>query len=247
MKDVLADIFNRSLAPLSSGQHACLRVEQVSAVEDNQTLKAPVGTALIVGVDGQKKEPVAILAVTSPNLSTDTPALLGFLVRRAQAHKAPYFITWTLRDAVLWKTPKPGTPAERSHLEKIRDYEDNYEIAQDAAKQVFDEPVRLRTIAAGQKLLVDLEHLFKDQALELVRIEAIYFVQRLLDAVHELLPMVTDSLHMRFGTDLDLRGKFTAYALSQGIAGNYTDRDFALSIARQIIYRLLGKLSLIHI
>jgi len=242
MKDVLADIFNRSLAPLSSGQHACLRVEQVSAVEDNQTLKAPVGTALIVGVDGQKKEPVAILAVTSPKLSTDTPALLGFLVRRAQAHKAPYFIAWTLRDAVLWKTPKPGTPAERSHLEKIRDYEDNYEIAQDAAKQVFDEPVRLRTIAAGQKLLVDLEHLFKDQALELVRIEATYFVQRLLDAVHELLPMVTDSLHMRFGTDLDLRGKFTAYALSQGIAGNYTDRDFALSIARQIIYRLLGKI-----
>jgi hypothetical protein len=242
MKDVLADIFNRSLAPLSSGQHACLRVEQVSAVEDNQTLKAPVGTALIVGVDGQKKEPVAILAITSPKLSTDTPALLGFLVRRAQAHKAPYFITWTLRDAVLWKTPKPGTPAERSHLEKIRDYEDNYEIAQDAAKQVFDEPVRLRTIAAGQKLLVGLEHLFKDQALELVHIEATYFVQRLLDAVHELLPMVTDSLHMRFGTDLDLRGKFTAYALSQGIAGNYTDRDFALSIARQIIYRLLGKI-----
>jgi len=242
MKDVLADIFKRSLAPLSSGQHACLRVEQVSAVEDNQTLKAPVGTALIVGVDGQKKEPVAILAVTSPKLSADTPALLGFLVRRAQAHKAPYFITWTLRDAVLWKTPKPGTPAERSHLEKIRDYEDNYEIAQDAAKQVFDEPVRLRTIAIGQKLLVDLEHLFKDQALELVRIEATYFVQRLLDVVHELLPMVTDSLHVRFGTDLDLRGKFTAYALSQGIAGNYTDRDFALSIARQIIYRLLGKI-----
>ena len=227
---------------LPSGQHACLRVEQVSPVEDNQTLKAPVGTALIVGVDGQKKEPLAILAVTSPKLSTDTPALLGFLVRRAQAYKAPYFITWTLRDAMLWKTPKPGTPAERSHLEKIRDYEDNYEIAQDADRKVFDETVRLRTIAIGQKLLADLERLFKDQALELVRIEATYFVQRLLDAVHELLPMVTDSLHMRFGTDLELRGKFTAYALSQGIAGNYTERDFALSIARQIIYRLLGKI-----
>ena len=75
MKDVLTDIFNRSLAPLSSGQHACLRVEQVSAVEDNQTLKTPVGTALIVGVDGQRKEPIAILGVTSPKLSANTPAL----------------------------------------------------------------------------------------------------------------------------------------------------------------------------
>jgi hypothetical protein len=242
MKDVLADIFTRSLAPLTGGQHACLRVEQVSPVEDNQTLKAPAGTAFIIGVEGPKQEPIAILAVTSPKLSTETPALLGLLVRRAQAHKAPYFITWTLRSAVIWKTPKLGTPAERSYLEKIRDYEDNYEISLDADKEVFDEPLRLRTIASGQRLLADLEHLFKDKALELVRIEATYFVQRLLDAVHELLPLVTDSLHIRFSADLELRGKFTAYALSQGIAGNYTDRDFALSIARQIIYRLLGKI-----
>jgi len=242
MKSVLADIFTRSLAPLSSGQHECLRVEQINPVEDNQTIKAPIGAALIVGTDSQKKEPLAILAVTSPRLSTDAPALLAFLVRRAQAHKAPYFITWTLRDAVLWRTPKPGTPAERSHLEKIRDYEENYEIGQDADKQVFDEPLRLRTIAVARKLLADLQRLFKDQALELVRIEATYFVQRLIDSVHELLPMVTDSLHMRFGMDLELRARFSQWATAQSIAGSPTDRDFALSIARQIIYRLLGKM-----
>lgn len=242
MKDVLADIFTRSLAPLADDQHACLRMEQVSAVEENQALKVPIGTVLIVGTNGNKKEPLAILAVTSPKLSPDYPALLSFLVRRAHAYKAPYFITWTLRDAVLWKTPKPGTPPERSHLEKIRDYEDNYAIAQDADNQVFDEQIRLRTISFGQKLLVDLERLFKDQALELVRIDATYFVERLIDSVHELLPMVTDSLHMRFETDLDLRTKFKDWAVTQGIAGSYTDRDYSLSIARQIIYRLLGKI-----
>lgn len=242
MKDVLADIFTRSLAPLSNGQHPCLRVEQVTPVEDNQTLKAPIGTALVVGTDGPKKEIIALLGVTSPTLSPDSPSLLAFLIRRAQAHKASYFVTWTLRDAVIWKTPKLGTPAERSHLEKIRDYEDNYAIAQDADRQVFDELIRLRTIDVAQRVLADLERLFRDQALELVRIDATYFVQRLIDAVHELLPIVTDSLHMRLGAEIALRAKFNEWAIKQGISGNYADRDYALSIARQIIYRLLGKI-----
>jgi len=242
MKTVLADIFTRTLAPLADDTHACLRLDQVSAVEDQQSLGAAAGTALILGMDGAKREPLALFCIAAPTLSPDNPGLLTIIVRRAQAHKAPYFVTWTLRDAVLWKTPKPGTPAQRSHLEKIRDYEDNYAIAQDAAAQVFDEQLRLRTIAIGRKILADLESLHKNQALELVRIDATYFVQSLLDAVHALLPLVTDSLHMRFENDLDLRAKFNAWAIAQGIAGDYKDRDYALAIARQIIYRLLGKI-----
>jgi methylase of polypeptide subunit release factors len=242
MKNILSDIFQRTLASLAGETHACLRLDHISPVEDQQSLKAPTGTALILGLDDTKLEPVTLFCITAPTLSPDHSGLLAMIVRRAQAQKAPYFITWTLRDAVLWKTPKPGTPAQRSHLEKIRDYEDNYAIAQDGGNQVFDEPLRLRTIALGQKMLNDVECLFKNQALELVRIDATYFVQSLLDSVHALLPMVTDSLHMRFATDLDLRAKFNVWALTQGIAGDHKDRDYALSIARHIIYRLLGKI-----
>ena len=242
MKSILSDIFQRTLAPLAGETHACLRLDHISPVEDQQSLKAPAGTALIFGLDNTKREPVALFCITSPALSPDHSGLLAMIIRRAQAHKAPYFITWTLRDAVLWKTPKPGTPAQRSHLEKIRNYEDNYAIAQDSGKQVFDEPLRLSTIAFGKKMLNDIECLFKNQALELVRIDATYFVQSLLDSVHALLPMVTDSLHMRFATDFELRAKFNAWAVKQGIAGDHKDRDYALAIARQIIYRLLGKI-----
>ncbi len=242
MKTVLSDIFGRTLAPLADETHACLRLDQLSPVEDQQTLKAPTGTALILGIDDTKREPVALFCIAAPTLSPDYPGLLAMIVRRAQAYKAPYFITWTLRDAVLWKTPKPGTPAQKSHLEKIRDYEDNYAIAQDGCNQVFDESLRLRILERGRMILADVECLFKNQALELVRIDATYFVQSLLDSVHALLPMVTDSLHMRFETDLDLRAKFNAWAITQGIAGDYKDRDYALAIARQIIYRLLGKI-----
>ena len=242
MKSVLSDIIKRILAPLADNNHPSLRLDQFSAVEEHTSLRAPAGTALILGVDGIRAEPVALLAITAPTLSTDDPSLLAMIVRRAQVYKAPYFVTWTLRAAVLWKTPKLGTPAERSHLEKIRDYEDNYAIAQDAGNQVFDEQLKLRIISDGRKILEDIERLFKEEALELVRIDATYFVQRLIDSVHQLLPMVTDSLHMRFETDLSLRTRFNDWALSHNIAGDYKDRNYSLSISRQIIYRLLGKI-----
>ncbi|OGL45207.1 MAG: hypothetical protein A2161_21335, partial [Candidatus Schekmanbacteria bacterium RBG_13_48_7] len=242
MKDVLSDIFTRCLAVIQTGKYNCLSIQNITPIEDNQTLNAPVGTALILGSDDQKKEPLAIIAITSPKLTTDHPGLLALVVRRAQAYKASYFITWTLRDAALWKTPRLGTPTERSYIEKLRDYEDNYEISRDAENQIFCEPVRLRILNIGQNLISDLENLFKNQALELVRIDATYFVQRIIDSVHELLPIVTDSLHMRFSADLDFRSKFTQWAVSHNIAGSPADRDFSLSIARQIIYRLLGKI-----
>jgi len=242
MKKVIYDIFQRTLTSLTKETHACLRLENVSPVEDQQTLKAPAGTALILGLDDKKLEPLALFCITTPSLSTDHPGLLAMIVRRAQAHKAPYFVTWTLRDAVLWRTPKLGTPAQRAHLEKIRDYEDNYAIAQDSGEQIFDESLLLRTIEIGKKILDDLEYIFKNQALELVRIDATYFVQSLLDSIHALLPIITNSLHMRFENDLDLRAKFNVWALAQGIAGDYKDHDYALAIARHSIYRLLGKI-----
>ena len=242
MRTVLTDIFHRTLATLAGDTQTCLRIDQTSPVEDQQSLHAAAGTALILGIEGTKREPIAVFCIAAPALTPDHPGLLAMIVRRAQAHKAPYFVTWTLREAILWKTPKPGTPIQGSHLNKIRDYEDNYSIARDGSAQVFDEQLRLRTIAIGRRMLTDLESLFKNQALELVRIDATYFVQSLLDAVHALLPLVTDSLHVRLEMDLELRAKFNVWALTQGIAGDYRDRDYALAIARHIIYRLLGKI-----
>ena len=74
-----------------------------------------------------------------------------------------------------------------------------------------------------------------------MQIEATYFVGRLLEAVHLLLPMVAASLKARLETDHAFRGEMAVWAVRQGIAGDPRDADFAESIARQIIYRLLGK------
>ncbi len=150
MKNILSDIFQRTLASLGGETHVCLRLDHISPVEDQQSLKAPTGTALILGLDDTKLEPVALFCITAPTLSPDHSGLLAMIVRRAQAHKAPYFITWTLRDAVLWKTPKPGTPAQRSHLtHHVRGRDDGVEIKPSPLDLLYE----LRAHVVGTRVL----------------------------------------------------------------------------------------------
>jgi type I restriction enzyme M protein len=243
MKTVLADIFARFEAEVGQHDFACLRVTQRWPVEDSTALRSPIGSFLVHGVnDDGKTESLVLVAVTPPHLSTGDPALLQFVIRRAQANKTPYFLTWTLRDAVLWRTPKNGAPTDTNSLEKLRDYEDNYDIAPNDAPQLFHEGRRRQLLQTGRRLLDDLKRLHKDQALELVHVDATWFVGRLIESVHELLPLVTDSLHTRLGLEDAMRAKVEKWAVTQGIAGSATDRDFVESITRQIIYRLLGKI-----
>ncbi len=243
MKTVLADLFARFEAEVGQHDFACLRVTQRWPVEDSTALRSPIGSLLVHGVnDDGKTEPLVLVALTPPHLSTGDPALLQFVIRRAQANKAPHILTWTLRGAVLWRTPKHGAPTDANNLEKLRDYEDNYDIAPGNAPHMFHETRRRQLLQTGRRLLDDLKRLHKDQALELVNVDATWFVGRLIESVHELLPLVRDSLHHRLGVEDSLRANVEKWAVTQGIAGSAADREFVESITRQIIYRLLGKI-----
>lgn len=240
MRNTLSELFTRFVAAFPNGENAIVRADQVQAGELAMPARPPVHTVLARARREGKEEPLAIVAMTLPSLSPEDPALLEFVIRRARAHKAPHFVTWTLRDAVLWKTPKPGTPISRDCLEKLRDYPELYEISA-SDERIADEQIKLKVLGRGTALLDDLGRLFRDEALELVQIEATYFVGRLLDAVRRLLPMVSASLLSRLETDHAFRQEMSVWAVRQGIAGDPRDAEFAESIARQIIYRLLGK------
>jgi methylase of polypeptide subunit release factors len=239
VQETVAKLFRRFVEKLPADPNATLRAEKVQPADEASA--APWYTVLICGRHDGSDEPLAVVLMTAPSHAADDTALLEFVARRARAHKAPYFVTWTLRDAILWRTPKPGTPAARDSLEKLRNYPDLYEIGK-AEQGPLDELTQLKVLARGDEILHDLERLLKDEALELVEIDATYFVNRLLDAVQHLLPMVARSLHDRLGGDVIFRDELTAWAVKQAIAGDPADPEFAQSIARQIIYRLLGKM-----
>lgn len=239
--DTVADVVERFVAAFASGDDACLLPERPVAPDATSIARAPFWTVLVRGRHDAQEGPHALVLLTVPSRAADAPEVLDFAVRRARAHKAPYFVTWTLRDAMLWRTPKPGVPVARDALEKLRDYADLFEVPTGDG-QPLTEPVRLRILERGRELLHDLERLLKDQALGLVRIDATYFVGRLLDAVHALLPPVTQSLQLRLEADVPFRNEIAVWAVKQGIAGDTRSADFAESVARQIIYRLLGKI-----
>jgi len=232
-------LFQRFVGKLSVSPDATLYVGKAQPAEADS--KSTWYTVLIHGRHDGTDQPLAVILMTVPSQSPDAPDILEFVVRRARAYKAPYFVTWTLRDAALWRTPKVGTPATRDTMEKLRDYPNLYEIGQ-ADQGPLDEPTQLKVLARGQDILHDLERLLKDEALELVKIDATYFVNRLLDAVRHLLPIVAVSLLDRLANNGTFRGEITGWAIKQGIAGSPGDPEFADSIARQIIYRLLGKM-----
>lgn len=240
MKTVLAELLDRFTQTVAANHGQTLLAQPPQTAEVGGRVKTPVWTVVIHGRRNGKEEPLAVILLTTPAAAPDDPALLDFIIRRARANKAPYFVTWTLRDAILWETPKPGTPAARGSLDKLRDYPDLYEIAQ-SDDAILDEPLKLKILQRGGEILHDLERLLRDEALDLVAIDATYFVGRLLDAVHRLLPLVAESLQVRLQTDHAFRGEIAVWAVRQGIAGDPQDAEFARSIARQIIYRLLGK------
>src|SRR5206468_884813 len=93
MKAVLADLFARFTAEIGQGDFACLQIARKWHVEDSTALREPIGAVLIQGVhDDGKSEPIAVIGLTGPHLTPADPALLQFLVRRAQVSKAPYIL-----------------------------------------------------------------------------------------------------------------------------------------------------------
>ena len=211
-----------------------------SAGELPTPAKPPLHSVLVLGKLAATEEPLALVADDGSLAFSRGPALLEFVVRRAGANKALYFVTWTLRDAILWKTPKAGTPDTRDALEKLRHYADLYEIAA-TDEQITDEQIMLKVLQRRAAILDDMAKPAPRRSLGVSQIDATYFVGRLLEAVHRLLPMVSGSLQFSSETDHAFREELAVWAVKQGIAGDPRDPDFAESIARQIIYRLLGK------
>ncbi len=206
MNATTIELFHRFVAAIPSGPQGCIYAELAQPFDPSVTSKTPFSTVLIKGRHDGSDAPLCLVLMAAPAFSADDAAVLDFAVRRARANKAPYFVTWTLRDAMLWQTPKPGIPAGRDAIQKLRDYPDVFEVAA-ADHGPLTEPVKLEVLKLGGSILYDLERLLKDEALELVRIDATYFVGRLLDAVHHLLPLVSSSLQTRMEADVALRNE----------------------------------------
>lgn len=173
----------------------------------------------------------------TPETAVDDPILLMGATEKAQAMRADYFVTWNMRDAVIWRTPQKGAEATREH--RAYNYTPIYQITCPDDLWVESKKILLRDRA--REILDDLARLHREGHLHQVDIDATFFVKRLKDAVDALGPLMHGSLTVQAGKHPKFREGLFDWAVKQGIA-RFGDEAFYDTVSRQIAYRLLGKI-----
>jgi len=173
----------------------------------------------------------------TPATRNDYPELLKNAVEKARAMHADYFVTWNMRDSVIWRTPHAGE--EVSSQDRVKHYPPLYQI--NAPDDLWVEPNNILLKNRAKEILNDLTRLHQDGHLHQIDIDATYFVGRLKSAVKALYPYMQKSLVDTVGGDSKFKNNLFDWAVKQGIA-NYDDPSFYETVSRQIVYRLLARI-----
>lgn len=193
---------------------------------------------LLLNLVENSSKTFSIIKIISPEVPSDYPALLEQTATFARENKSNYFITWNIKDTILWRTPKKGTAVSREYRMKtyftIQQIPSDKQIIIDASKEIL---LKNRI----KEIIDDLLKLYEDGHLYLVDIDATFFVHRLSHAVEVLWPSIKSSLVTKVSLDVKFKNTLFDWAVKQSIT-NFGDEAFYEIISRQIVYRLIGRI-----
>lgn len=167
----------------------------------------------------------------------DDPELLENAAEKARAMRADFFVTWNMRDAIIWRTPAKGTKVTQEYRSYIYPSIDSVTTPED----LWVESKKILLKERAKQILDDLSLLHRDGHLHQVDTDAVFFVQRLKEAVNILGPYIHQALSQKIGKSSKFRDGLFDWAVKQGIQ-NYGDEAFYETISRQLAYRVLGKI-----
>ena len=197
-------------------------------------------TTVVGGVQGavlSVDSPLAVVGICSPANAVDASSLTELLALKARAYRAPFFVSWNLRDAAIWKTPPKGVPPSKEG--PLKHYPTTFAVA--IAPETLAAHVRIELQQQAQTILRDLFTLHRDGQLDLVIPDATFFTQRLTRAVEVLKPHLKEALSFELRRKPQLAQELERWAIDQGIPADLRSDDFLEAITRQAVYRLLGK------
>ena len=216
MKETVAKLF-QVCRKLLRFYNATLRAEKVQPADGTSAAPRQDGFRVDGRHDGSDG-PLAVVLMTVPTRAAHDSAILEFVVRRARAYKAPYFVTWMLSpcDPLV----QPQSPARQPPTRRSSATTRPFMKIGEAAKVRSTNRRNWRFSPAGNEIMHDLERLLKDEALQLVQ------VPPPTASVQHLLP-TTHVLHDRLGSDVTFRDELIAWAVKQAIAGDSAHQEFA--------------------
>jgi type I restriction enzyme M protein len=170
----------------------------------------------------------------------DTPATdqstLDLAAKKARAVDANYFITWNMRDAALWRTPK-GIRHSVAEWNRIKSYSALIKIS--SLEDLWDKHKQPFLQDRAREIIDDLNQLYQEGHLTQIEPDTTYFVARLTDAVQTIQPLIEQALIVQVGKSFKYRNALYGWAVTQGIPN--IDDTFHEMVSRQIAYRLLGR------
>jgi len=189
----------------------------------------------------QAQQGICGLELKTPTTPVDHQELLENAAEKARAMKADFFVTWNMRDTVIWRTPPDGNPVSREH--RVRTYRSIFQVTK--VEDLWDRFKSGLLEYRASEVLDDLATLFHEGHLHLVETDSTFFVKLLADTAKELRPYIQESLAVLASKDSRFRATLQEWAIKQCMT-NYGDPAFEETVARQIVYRLLGKIIFYH-
>lgn len=185
-----------------------------------------------------KDKPFCVINIFSPSVPPDHPTYLEKAHNEGSTLNSVYFITWNLRDTILWRRPKKGISVSREC--RLKNYFAIQQIPT-VRNPVINPSIEILLKQRVEEILQDLKTLSEVGHLYAVDIDASFFVHRLHQAVEKMSPLLKKSLSTQLYLKPQFKKDIYTWAVKQGIA-NYEEEEFLEALSRQIVYRLLGKI-----
>jgi len=190
---------------------------------------------LVIWVNLRARQAFANFEFKTPSIAADDPDLFKNALENARGLNTQYFLTFNLCAAYLWKTPHPGQEISVSQHRKI--WRPDCQISSEDDFQNANVQAHIKEKL--REMILDLVQLYKDGSLFKQQPD-IFFVNKITHAAQQLFPHLKDILSEKF-SEREFRNKLNQWATEQGIV-NFGDEASFEILARQMAYRLLGKI-----
>ncbi len=174
----------------------------------------------------------------TPATPVDDHELLSNAAEKARAMHADYFVTWNMRDAVIWRTPLWTEEVSRIH--RLKTYSPISQVSSPDDLWVVFKQELLK--AKAKEILNDLATLQREGHLHLIEVDSVFFVHKLSEAVKTLWPHIHKSLIAEIGKSHKFKEGLFDWAVKQGISTYEAGEPFFEVVSRQLVYRLFGKI-----
>ncbi len=214
---------------VKTGKHVVTDVSGETSVKVGETTRFP---DIVLWKDRSAEKVIATAELKNTEYAIDNEELLNNGSEKARELGTKYLVTWNVKQTAIWDIT-------RTPLYQIKRYPPLLTIR--TIKDIQIPQAKSEIICRAKELIQDLDDLVRLGKIGVREIDPLVFSASLSYAVEILTPQTLKSLKIKYSTDKIFQKAFKCWARKQGI-NRYDSEEFFRNAAKQIIYRILGKI-----